>query len=540
MFSSEPTQTRLITDHALPLDHVAGPTAREGRLESRYRTLLEDRAQIFWLASADGSFIESPAWCEFTGQAPEALRESGATEAVHPDDRARVEELWRSALAAHEPFEVEYCLRRHDGVYRWFVTRGVSVRDEHGGVQEWIGWSRDIEQEKRATDALCEQAARIEAEVAMRSRALSRSESMLAESQRLARIGSFELDVATLQLTWSAQQFRNFGLAPAPVIDRAEVIRRLHVEDFDRHEAVVTRALAHGEAFAMDYRVVHPDGQILYLHTIGQPVFNADGRVVKLVGTSQDVTERKRTEQELRAAYAELQQLSLFKDDFIATVSHELRSPMTAIKNAASILRREKAGPLAKQQAQFVGMITDHAERLIRLVDDILDFQALENGGLAVELQPEDLRPIVGELADGFAHVLAAKAIALEVWLAERPLVARVERRRLEQVLLNLLFNAVKFTPAGGRVRVEAYAQGAEVVLAVSDTGIGVASEDAERIFMKFVQVEDTLTRQAGGTGLGLAICRRLVEERHGGRIWVESELGQGSRFLVALPALEP
>jgi PAS domain S-box-containing protein len=529
---SDPTFRPLVTDHAPPPAEVE----RMKRLELRYRALLADRAQIFWLMSPDGSFIASPAWCEFTGQAAEALRAGGALAAVHPDDRALVAQVWRSALAARAPVEVECRFRRLDGVYRWFVTRGHPVQADDGGVQAWIGWSRDIDQERRSPDALCEQAAQIEAAFAVRAQALGKSEAMLAESQRLAKIGSFELEVATNQLIWSDQQFRNFGLRPAPVVDRAEAVARIHPEDVDRHEVMVRRALAHGEAFAMDYRVFHPDGRIRHIHTIAQPALDTDGRVVRIVGTSQDVTERKRTEHELRAANVDLQRLGLLKDDFIATVSHELRSPITAIKNAAAILKRGRAGPLTEKQAPFVEMIADHVKRLIGLVDDILDIQTLDNGRLAVELQPEDLRPIVRDLAEGFAHVLAAKAIALEVSLAAQPLVARVDRRRLEQVLSNLLSNAVKFTPSGGRVRVEAYAQGAEVVLAVSDTGIGVAPEDAKRIFEKFVQLEDVLTREAGGSGLGLAICKRLVEERHGGRIWMESELGHGSRFLVALP----
>jgi PAS domain S-box-containing protein len=399
--------------------------------------------------------------------------------------------------------------------------------------------SRRVVDQARPAETLSEPAEGLDAEAAARAFALSKSEAMLAESQRLAKIGSFELDVATLQLTWSDQQFRNFGLTPAPVIDRAAVVARLQSEDLDRHEAVVKRALTHGEPFVMDYRVVHPDGRVVHIHTIGQPVFGLDGRVVKLVGTSQDVTERKQTEHELRAAYMDLQRLNALKDDFIATVSHELRSPLTAIKNAAAILKREKAGPLTEKQDQFVGVIDDHVARLIRLVDDILDIQALENGRLALELAPQDLGPIARALADGFAHVLAAKGITLEIAIAEQPLMARIDRSRIEQVLLNLLSNAAKFTPAGGRVRVEASAQGAEVVLAVSDTGIGVAPQDAARIFSTFVQVEDVLTREAGGSGLGLAICKRLVEERHGGRLWLESALGQGSRFSVALPRHE-
>lgn len=539
MTASDSTHFHLFTDHALSHGQDVGPSTCMERLKVCYRKLLADRAQIFWLASADGSFVESPAWCEFTGHAAEGLREGGALAAIHHDDRALVEQVWRSALAAHEPFEAEYRLRRHDGVYQRFVTRGHPVHDEHGGVREWIGWSRAVSQERRSPDALSEQGSRIEAELAIRAQPPSEIEALLAESQRLARIGSFELDVATFQLTWSDQQFRNFGFTPVPLINRAEVITRIHPEDLEHHEAVVRRAFEHGEAFAMDYRVVLPDGRTLHIHTIARPVFSADGRVVKLVGTSQDVTERKRTEHELLDAYLDLQRLSLLKDDFIATMSHEFRSPMTAIKNATAILKREKAGPLTEKQEQFIGVIADHVERLNRLVDEILDIQALENGRPAVEHQPEDVRPIVGDLAHGFAHVLAAKVITLEVSLDEQPLVARINRRRLEQVLLNLLSNAVKFTPAGGRVRLEAYAEGPEVVLAVSDTGIGVAAEDAERIFMKFVQVEDVLTRQAGGTGLGLAICKLLVEECHGGRIWMESELGRGSRFLVALPMQE-
>jgi PAS domain S-box-containing protein len=256
--------------------------------------------------------------------------------------------------------------------------------------------------------------------------------------------------------------------------------------------------------------------------------------------TFRDIGARKQAELELHMAHGELQRLSALKDEFLSTISHELRTPLAAIRNAVAIVAKEKAGPLNETQARFLSMTREHVDRLHRLVDDVLDFQKLEAGSMTYHPTVADLRPLVLEVANGYSTVFAERRIQLQVQLPSHPLTARFDRDRLAQVLLNLLSNAAKFTPEGGRVRLSGEVVGNDVRLGVEDSGKGLQEGDMERVFHKFVQVDSSLTRPVGGTGLGLAICKAIIVDGHGGRIWAESPQGHGARFWLALPLREP
>jgi PAS domain S-box-containing protein len=381
---------------------------------------------------------------------------------------------------------------------------------------------------------LREHAAHIEAEVAKRTEALRQSEAMLAESQRLAKIGSFELDVATRRLRWSAQQFRNFGLAPMPEIDRTLAVARIDPDDLARHEAVVARAITHGEAFTIDYRVVHDDGTVLTMHTIGRPVFDAAGRIVKLVGTSQDVTERTRMEEQLRAQYETLMQLDELKSNFVNSVTHELRTPLTTILGYAEFLEDEVDGPVTTGQRGFIHQIQRGARRLEYLLNDLLDFARMEAGTFMLKVAPTALDDRVREVLESLKPQAAEMQVSLETDMPEGPLTLEVDPQRLGQVLTNLLANAIKFSPKGGTVHIRACRRGERVRCEIRDAGPGITDADMTRLFKRFSQLEAGVG-MGKGTGLGLSISKALVEA-HGGTIGVESTLGAGSTFWFELP----
>lgn len=358
---------------------------------------------------------------------------------------------------------------------------------------------------------------------------------MFADTQRLARIGSFELDVATRRLSWSEQQFRNFGLAHAPVVARAEVVRRIHPEDLDHHEAAIRRAIEHGEAFSVGYRVVHPDGRVLHLHTIGQPVFDAEGkRVVKLVGTSQDITERALLEERLRAQNEELQQVSRLKSEFVDAVTHELRTPLASIMGYAELLEDGVGGQLTSKQARYVGQLQRSAARLHRLVDDLLDFSGMGAGLFMLRVQTADLESRVREAIEGLQPQADEAELTLVLKLPETPLAIEMDAQRIGQVLTNLLSNAIKFSPKGGTIGITVTRTDQRVRCEIADAGPGIAEIDLPRLFQRFSQLEHGV-KMGKGAGLGLNISKALVEA-HGGAIGVESRPGEGSRFWFELP----
>jgi len=230
----------------------------------------------------------------------------------------------------------------------------------------------------------------------------------------------------------------------------------------------------------------------------------------------------------------EIRRLERVRRDFVANVSHELRTPLTTIQGfAETLLGGAQDDPKARQK--FLEIIRDHAARLSRITDDLLKLSAIEGGSMGFQMEPVDLPRLVEHCIEAVS--LRAKAHGLEI---ERdtpqglPQV-RGDSLRLEEVLKNLLENAIQYTPAPGTIRVSAKREGDLAVLCVADTGIGIPSTDQQRIFERFYRVDVARSREAGGTGLGLSIAKHIVEA-HQGRLWVESELGQGSRFFVSLP----
>ena len=251
-------------------------------------------------------------------------------------------------------------------------------------------------------------------------------------------------------------------------------------------------------------------------------------------GLERKVAQRTR---DLAIANERLQELDRLKSDFVSNVSHELRTPLTAIKGAVDLVLREVAGPLTEKQTHYVARVRSNTQYLAGLINDLLDLSKIESGKSEVKSSRVSLGGLVHEVVETLRPVAAEKIITVEVTISEPSILVWADRDKINQVLMNLIGNAIKFTPALGRVTVSALKNGKESVqVSVSDTGLGVPPEEKEKIFDRFYQIAEFGGVKPKGTGLGLAICKALVE-LHGGQIWVESELGRGSIFNFTLPA---
>ena len=238
--------------------------------------------------------------------------------------------------------------------------------------------------------------------------------------------------------------------------------------------------------------------------------------------------------EELSLRNREAERANRLKSEFLASMSHELRTPLNTILGFSELLAEEKSGALNEKQKRFVTHIQRDATHLLELINDILDLSKIEAGRLELHVEPFPMAVAVAEVLTSVRPLAVAKSLALDSDL-DTQLIVHADRVRFKEILYNLFSNAIKFTPPGGRVWIESKVEDASVHLIVGDTGIGIAPEDQQPIFESFRQVSATTKGVREGTGLGLAITRRLVEH-HGGRIWVESELGRGSRFHFTLP----
>jgi PAS domain S-box-containing protein len=313
------------------------------------------------------------------------------------------------------------------------------------------------------------------------------------------------------------------------------------------------RRLQAGEVpyYEMEKRYIRPDGSIVWVHLFGSVVRGEDGKAAYGVAVIQDITERKRAQEALRAhqtereallrreqrARLEAEDASRLKDEFLATVSHELRTPLNAITGWTAVARMQGSDPAAVQRA--LEIIERNARAQKQLIEDLLDVSRIITGKLKLELGPVDVRRVAEAALDTAQAAAAAKNIALLLRCdTDLPVIA-ADFTRLQQVVWNLLANAVKFTPEGGSVSVAVTRDRHEVEIAVHDTGEGIAPEFLPFVFDRFRQADGSITRRHGGLGLGLAIVRHIVE-LHGGRVRVESQaVGHGSTFIVRLPAPE-
>ncbi len=295
----------------------------------------------------------------------------------------------------------------------------------------------------------------------------------------------------------------------------------------------------------LDLRARRKDGSEVPVEISLSPTHTDNGIYVTAI--IRDVTERKRAEQqieslkksylaELEARHQEAERLNQLKSEFIASVSHELRTPLHTIIGFAELLAEQEAGPLNEKQRRFVHHIRSDSDHLLSLINDVLDLSRIEAGGMAVRTEGLSLQAVISETVNAIRPLAGGKRVTMrEGQIPDVRVLA--DLLRVRQILYNLLSNGVKFTDPGGEVHITAREVADHVQITVADTGIGIPSAECDRIFDKFYQVGYTTTGVRQGTGLGLTICKQLVEMQ-GGKIWVESELGRGSRFHFTLPVL--
>jgi signal transduction histidine kinase len=315
--------------------------------------------------------------------------------------------------------------------------------------------------------------------------------------------------------------------------------------------------VARNEIFDLKYRVQHADGSIRWVQDRGQGILGGDGRLLWLDGSILDITAQRESEEDRerllrseRSARLEteearlllagqnerLRELDGLKDEFVSLVSHELRTPLTSIRGYLELVLDGPAGSLTEEQNRFLRVVERNADRLLGLVGDLLFVAQVDAGRLPVEFSDLDLALVAAECVDGVRPTAEAKG--LELIVDAPPLAAKGDRGRLDQLLGNLISNAVKFTPEGGRVTVRVSAHDESAVIEVSDNGIGVPKAELDELFTRFFRSSTATENAIPGTGLGLVIAKAIAEA-HGGQITVESREGVGTTFKVTLP-LEP
>lgn len=418
--------------------------------------------------------------------------------------------------------------------------QNINENMRRNGERVWISWTNRIERDARGEpigilSIGSDITASREAEERVRQ-----SEAHLIEAQRIAKIGSWELDLRTNRVKWSGQTAQIYGLRET---DKAGTFRGfltfVHPDDLEELHAAQRAALEGTARFDIQHRIVLRDGTEKVVHQVAD-VKRENGVPVALAGTVHDITDRVRIEAE-RERRHRAEAADRVKSAFLATMSHELRTPLNSIIGFTGILLQELAGPLNAEQRKQLEMVRSSSRHLLALVNDVLDISKIEAEQLVIAREPFEVRRSIEKALSLVTPQVHEKGLAMRIELAPDLGKAIGDERRFEQILLNLLSNAIKFT-GQGEIGLAAECHSCDAVtgrralsVRISDTGPGIKPSDLENLFEPFRQIDSGLARKHEGTGLGLAICRRLAELM-GGRIEVKSEWGKGSTFGVTLP----
>lgn len=444
---------------------------------------------------------------------------------IHPDDRARAAAQFQCFVRG-ESSEVEYRLTRADGRLIWVRDSGRVERDPLSQNVIVYGVVSDITARKQAEEALAKRSAELEEALNMLNGVIENLPAML-----------FMKDAESLHFT-------HFNKAAEELVglERAEVIGKSDYDFFPQEQADFFVAkdrevLAKGNLVDIaeeSIQTVHQGVRLLY--TRKAPILDAHRKPKYLLGVSVDITERKQAEEALAQARDQALEASRLKSQLLAKVSHELRTPLGAILGYTELLQYGVFGPLSDEQQKATVEIIDSTQYLTHMVNELLDQAQLETGKVSLNIRSFILADMVNQVETKMNVLAQSKGLTLTTDIAaELPSTLAGDQKRLQQILLNLISNAIKFTQTGG-VQVRLYQPDlAYWAIQVADTGIGIPPEAQAYIFEPFQQVDGSITREQTGTGLGLSIVKHLVSLM-GGQITLESKVGQGSIFTILLP----
>lgn len=446
-------------------------------------------------------------------------------ELLPKEEKANIEYLRAFIASGYRLTEAESQRQDKNGGTRIFRNNLIGVVERGNLIRVW-GTQRDITERREARTALRE------------------SEARLRMALTGARAGVWEWNLVTRQVVWSPELFYMLGIEQESVKPSFErFLKIVHPEDAVQMEKAFRQAVERGGSFDFEFRVITNDGRLIWLSSIGRVELDSNGRPIKAVGINQDITDRKMAEEQIaqllrqeRAAREAAEYATRAKDEILAIVSHELRSPLNAILGWARMLGAQRHND--PEIRKIVDTIDRNGRAQNQLIEDLIDTARIISGKLRLDVKPIELSGVVASAIDTIRTAAEAKKINLEFVADDHfdSFIIIGDVDRLQQIAWNLLANAIKFTSEGGSVRTWLSRENSFIRLSISDTGQGIRPELLPYIFDRFRQGDSSTSRRYGGLGLGLALVKHLVE-MHGGDIMVESEgEGLGSVFTLLFP----
>lgn len=476
---------------------------------SERKRLSEERDRFFNLsvdmlciADFDGYFKQlNPVWEKTLGWSLDELMAKPYIEFIHPDDRRTTLEEGKKARKGEviSSFENRYLCK--DGSFRWLLWNAMPL--PAAGLI--YGAARDITERKKAREMRLRLASIVE----------STDDSILS------------MTLKGVVMSWNRGAEKTYGYLAGEMIGQS--FARLIPEDHSEEvEGILNRILEGGQLENYETKRLCKDGRLIDVSLTLSPIKDEAGKIIGISSIGRDITKLKLAEEALR----QKKDLEV-KSGFVSMVSHELRTPLTAIKMAIDILMVGEAGPVRPEQKEWLDMAQRNVERLTRLIKNVLDFQKLDAGPMFADCKEQDINEMIRELEMTLRSFAHHRNLSFDFELAEGLPEVSFDREKISEVLMNLVSNAVNFTDQG-KICLKTERKENTVEVAVTDTGIGIRSQDMPRLFKHFTQLHGDHGK-TGGTGLGLAISKKIIDQ-HGGVIGANSEYGKGSTFYFRLP----
>lgn len=477
-----------------------------GGSDNRYRFLADAIPHKVWTSGPDGkATYYNQGWYDYTGIKSFSELRRNIWDLLHPDDRAIAEIEYPDALQTGSEKELEQRFLRHDGMYRWHLTRFRPHRNEQGDIVVWVGTSTDIHELKLA------------------QKALQASEAQFKALTFYNSLPIWQMD-AHGKIIFVNDAWRAWAGAETGEVLEINPLGRIHPDDREKLRQEFAALFSKRLPMQLKLRYFNAEkGGYRWILDNAHPVFNPD--FDGYIGTMTDIDD----EEQARIA---VQHLLTRKDNFLAIASHELKTPITSMKASLQILNKMiSAEYLPEKGAQFINIANKQADKLTAIVSDLLDVSRIQAGKMLLNKSRYDLTLSVKEcIAETALHTSAHEIIAETEHMA----MVEADKLRIEQVIINLLSNAMKYSPPGTPVLVNVTANEHEVTCSIADSGIGIPAGQQPFIFERFYRVDDS-SKTSSGLGLGLYISAEIIK-KHGGTIGLQSEAGTGSTFWFTLP----
>ena len=360
---------------------------------------------------------------------------------------------------------------------------------------------------------------------------LKTREMQLRTAQKIGHIGSWSIDLNSGSVFASEEAFRIYGLN-VKTLTVGDIQKVTLPEYRPMMDEALKSLIREKTPYDLNFRIKREvDGAIRDIHSVAEYYAGKNS----VIGTIEDITERKTAEDALLHAKIVAEAANKSKDEFLATMSHELRTPLTSVIGFSDVLLDETFGSLDEKQARYVNHISDAGKHLLKLINDVLDLSKVEAGKMELQYEIFLISDAINEVQTLISPLAMNKKIRVDVEVDPQCNKISADRTKFKQILYNLASNAIKFTPDTGSLKIYVRRSDGVILVSVTDTGIGISKEDMDKLFHPFKQLNSYLTNEHAGTGLGLALVKKFVE-LHDGRIWVESKVGEGSTFTFSIP----